>query len=96
MVNETKLGTLEFCGPVNFSGGTWAGVELDEAEGKNDGTVNGVTYFNCEPGFGVMVPTNKIEKVILPLMQLDAIFLYYMYSVNSLSIIFCFILLFFT
>ena len=63
MVSETKLGTLEFCGPVDFAGGTWAGVELDEAEGKNDGTVNGITYFNCEPGFGVMVPTNKIEKV---------------------------------
>ena len=63
MVNETKLGTLEFCGTVNFAGGTWAGVELDEAEGKNDGTVNGITYFNCEPGFGVLVPTNKIEKV---------------------------------
>jgi dynactin complex subunit len=63
LVNETKLGTLEFCGTVNFTGGTWAGVELDEAEGKHDGTVNGITYFNCEPGFGVMVPTNKIEKV---------------------------------
>ena len=64
MVNETKLGTLEFCGPVRFSGGTWAGVELDEPEGKNDGTVDGVTYFSCEDSFGVMVPTTKIEKVI--------------------------------
>ena len=63
LVNENKLGTLQFCGTVEFAGGTWAGVELDEPEGRNDGTVNGITYFNTEPGFGVMVPTNKIEKV---------------------------------
>ena len=70
MVNETKLGTLEFCGPVRFSGGTWAGVELDEPEGKNDGTVDGVTYFSCEDSFGVMVPTTKIEKVIHSIIDL--------------------------
>ena len=63
LVNGTKLGTLEFCGTVEFAGGTWAGVELDEPEGKNDGTVNGVTYFHCKPSFGVMIQTNKIEKV---------------------------------
>ena len=63
LVNESKLGTLQFCGTVEFAGGTWAGVELDEPDGKNDGTVNGITYFTTEPGFGVMVPTNKIEKV---------------------------------
>ena len=63
LVNETKLGTLEFCGPVEFSGGTWAGVELDEPEGKHDGTVNGVTYFTCGNDYGVLVLTSKIEKV---------------------------------
>ena len=63
LVNGAKLGTLQFCGTVEFAGGTWAGVELDEPEGKNDGAVNGVTYFRCQSGFGVMVLTNKIEKV---------------------------------
>ena len=63
LVNGLKLGTLEFCGTVEFAGGTWAGIELDDPDGKNDGTVNAVTYFRCRPGFGVMVLTNKIEKV---------------------------------
>ena len=65
LVNENKLGTLQFCGPVEFAGGTWAGVELDEPEGKNDGRVNNITYFTTQPGFGVMVPTNKVEKVFV-------------------------------
>ena len=56
---------------MEFAGGTWAGVELDEPEGKNDGRVNNITYFITEPGFGVMVPTNKIEKVIILLYVLD-------------------------
>ena len=70
LVNENKLGTLQFCGPVEFAGGTWAGVELDEPEGKNDGRVNNITYFTTQPGFGVMVPTNKIEKVHVNLCKL--------------------------
>ena len=70
LVNENKLGTLQFCGPVEFAGGTWAGVELDEPEGKNDGRVNNITYFTTQPGFGVMVPTNKVEKVFVNFYQL--------------------------
>ena len=54
---------MEFCGTVQFAGGTWAGVALDEAEGKHDGTVNTVPYFQCPPDHGVMVPTSKIEKI---------------------------------
>lgn len=38
-----------FCGRVEFSGGVWAGVELSEGEGKNDGSVDGITYFRCPP-----------------------------------------------
>ena len=63
LVNGDKFGTLEFCGTVQFAGGTWAGVSLDEPEGKNDGTVNTVPYFECSPDHGVFVPTSKIEKV---------------------------------
>jgi dynactin complex subunit len=35
----TKTGTLRYMGPTDFAAGEWAGVELDTAVGKNDGTV---------------------------------------------------------
>ena len=35
--------------------GTWFGVELDTATGKNDGKQKGVKYFNCKPGHGVFL-----------------------------------------
>lgn len=43
----TQVGTLRFCGSTEFSGGLWAGVELNKPEGKNDGSVAGVQYFTC-------------------------------------------------
>jgi len=42
-----QVGSLRFCGSTEFSGGLWAGVELDKPEGKNAGSVAGVQYFTC-------------------------------------------------
>ena len=36
-----------------------AGVELDEQVGKNNGTVKGQQYFECESGFGVFVKQSE-------------------------------------
>lgn len=47
-----QVGTLRFCGSTEFSGGLWAGVELDKPEGKNDGSVAGVQYFTCRMKHG--------------------------------------------
>lgn len=47
-----QVGTLRFCGSTEFSGGLWAGVELDRPEGKNDGSVAGVQYFTCRMKHG--------------------------------------------
>ena len=38
-------------------------LALDDGEGKNDGSVKGVSYFKCLPEHGVFVPPNKISKV---------------------------------
>ncbi|KAJ7397900.1 CAP-Gly domain-containing linker protein 4 [Pitangus sulphuratus] len=48
-----KVGTLRFCGTTEFASGQWAGVELDEPEGKNNGSVGKVQYFKCAPKRGL-------------------------------------------
>jgi CAP-Gly domain-containing linker protein 1 len=37
----SKLGHLRFMGTTEFATGEWAGVELDDPLGKNDGAVGG-------------------------------------------------------
>lgn len=46
-------GTLRFIGRTQFAPGTWYGVELDTKHGKNDGSVNGVKYFDCDKKDGL-------------------------------------------
>uniref|UniRef100_A0A8B9ITY5 CAP-Gly domain containing linker protein family member 4 n=2 Tax=Amazona collaria TaxID=241587 RepID=A0A8B9ITY5_9PSIT len=57
-----KVGTLRFCGTTEFASGQWAGIELDEPEGKNNGSVGKVQYFKCAPKHGIFAPLSKISK----------------------------------
>ncbi|XP_021109333.1 CAP-Gly domain-containing linker protein 4 isoform X3 [Heterocephalus glaber] len=57
-----KIGTLRFCGTTEFASGQWAGIELDEPEGKNNGSVGKVQYFKCAPKYGIFAPLSKISK----------------------------------
>ena len=51
-VGGTKCGRIAFLGETKFAPGEWAGVVLDDALGKNDGSVGGVEYFKVGvPGF---------------------------------------------
>ncbi|ESP02457.1 hypothetical protein LOTGIDRAFT_224824 [Lottia gigantea] len=62
VVGGTKTGTLQYCGPTEFASGVWAGIELDEPVGKNDGSIGGISYFKCPQNHGIFAPINKISK----------------------------------
>lgn len=62
MVGGLKIGTLRYCGPAEFAAGIWAGIELDEAGGKNDGSIGGISYFQCPKNHGIFAPISKIAK----------------------------------
>ncbi|XP_065104513.1 centrosome-associated protein 350 isoform X7 [Paramisgurnus dabryanus] len=64
LVSNIQLGTLRFKGLTNFANGFWAGVELDNPEGSNNGTYDGVVYFECRENHGIFAPPDKIS--ILP------------------------------
>uniref|UniRef100_A0A665X5I5 CAP-GLY domain containing linker protein 1a n=1 Tax=Echeneis naucrates TaxID=173247 RepID=A0A665X5I5_ECHNA len=52
-VNGNKPGYIQFLGETQFAPGQWAGIVLDEPIGKNDGSVAGVRYFQCEALRGI-------------------------------------------
>ncbi|KNZ76316.1 Dynactin, 150 kDa isoform [Termitomyces sp. J132] len=49
-------GVVRYSGATSFSKGKWVGIELYETNGKNDGSVQGVSYFTCKMGHGIFVP----------------------------------------
>ncbi|XP_031157116.1 CAP-Gly domain-containing linker protein 1 isoform X2 [Sander lucioperca] len=65
-VNGNKAGYVQFIGGTQFAPGQWAGIVLDEPIGKNDGSVAGVRYFQCEDGKGIFTRPSKLSKTALP------------------------------
>lgn len=57
-------GVVAFIGEVPHIGaGTWIGVRLLSAEGRNDGTVKGVKLFDALPGHGVLVKPEAVRPL---------------------------------
>ncbi|XP_067341379.1 CAP-Gly domain-containing linker protein 1 isoform X1 [Channa argus] len=65
-VNGNKPGYVQFVGGTQFAPGQWAGIVLDEPIGKNDGSVAGVRYFQCEDGKGIFTRPSKLSRTPLP------------------------------
>ncbi|CAK9112933.1 unnamed protein product [Durusdinium trenchii] len=55
-------GVVRFLGTTDFAHGNWAGIRLDEPIGKNDGTVDGKFYFECERDHGLFARPDTMRK----------------------------------
>ncbi|XP_059611897.1 dynactin subunit 1 isoform X3 [Phlebotomus argentipes] len=53
-------GQVAYVGMTSFATGKWIGVILDEAKGKNNGTIKGTTYFTCQENHGTFVRPSQL------------------------------------
>uniref|UniRef100_A0A8C9DET9 Centrosomal protein 350 n=1 Tax=Prolemur simus TaxID=1328070 RepID=A0A8C9DET9_PROSS len=63
LIGSVQPGTLRFKGETSFAKGFWAGVELDKPEGNNNGTYDGIVYFECKEKHGIFAPPQKISHI---------------------------------
>lgn len=64
-LNDGRIAVIRFVGPTSFqTEGQWVGVELEEATGKNDGSVKGERYFECRQGYGMFLRPTGVRKVL--------------------------------
>lgn len=53
-------GVIAFIGITNFASGKWIGLILDDPKGKNNGSVQGKVYFQCEDNYGMFVRPSQV------------------------------------
>ena len=61
VISKQAEGVIRFVGTTEFAPGKWIGVELDAPVGKNNGSVQGKEYFQCEENHGMFVRAAQIE-----------------------------------
>ncbi|KAJ5069581.1 ras guanine nucleotide exchange factor i-related [Anaeramoeba ignava] len=52
---KNQNGIIKFLGNTEFATGFWIGIELETPTGRNDGSINGVKYFECKENHGIFV-----------------------------------------
>jgi len=64
-LDDGRYGICMFLGRTLFNKkGLWVGLQLENAEGKHNGTVYGKKYFLCREGKGVFVRPCRIKRLI--------------------------------
>eukprot|EP00039_Didymoeca_costata_P022462 m.4581 g.4581 ORF g.4581 m.4581 type:complete len:707 (-) comp3023_c0_seq1:61-2181(-) len=63
-IAEYGMGTVRYVGEHHKNKGPIIGIELDEPNGLNDGSIDGHSYFKCAWAKGVIVPPSKVSKVV--------------------------------
>jgi len=63
VLDDNLKGMIKFIGSIKGKEGIFYGIELSEIKGKNDGSVDGVTYFKCGAKKGLFVNRKKIIQI---------------------------------
>ncbi|GAB4839529.1 hypothetical protein Ancab_029055 [Ancistrocladus abbreviatus] len=73
--DSRRIGTVKYIGALQGYSGEWVGVDWDNGDGKHDGSINGVRYFQaaCEKSGSFVRPQNLNSGITL----LEALFLRY-------------------
>ena len=56
----TQRGAVRFVGEIEGKSGVFVGVELDEPQGRNDGSAAGRSYFSCAAKHGVFARPSQV------------------------------------
>lgn len=65
-------GVVRYVGKRDGAKGYWVGAELDEPFGKNNGTLSGKKYFECDDNFGIFVKPVKVKVGDYPKIDWEA------------------------
>ena len=64
-VHTHATGMVRYVGETEFASGIWVGIELDlYGSGKNDGTIDGVRYFDAPPDTGLFVRPDELAHAV--------------------------------
>jgi len=64
-LDDGRFGLCMYFGKTLFNKkGLWVGLQLENAEGKHNGSVHGKKYFLCREGRGVFVRPGRIKRLV--------------------------------
>ncbi|TVY55676.1 Dynactin, 150 kDa isoform [Lachnellula cervina] len=63
---DGRSAIVRFVGQPHFAAGDWIGVELEDNSGKNDGSIQGERYFDCEMGRGMFLRPPAVRIIEQP------------------------------
>jgi dynactin 1 len=62
---DGRKAVIRYIGSLHIADGQFIGVEFSDLSGKNDGSVRGERYFQCDPNHGMFMRATNIASVVI-------------------------------